>query len=551
MSQRGDIDGDHNNTVQIVGDNNTVTIKGARALTLTRYANRGKVRREFDLLKPYTESIPIIGRETERAALLDWLKPKAESVSVRVLTGAGGSGKTRLAIDLIERAGEGFPAGFLKGDDLKPLVESGATLDWRWTVPTLVAVDYAAAHAEPLRRWLRQIAEHVRDDSPPLRVLLLEREAATASGWWHTVFGGGLADDDLVRDLLDPAAPVRLEPLAADEARREVFAAMLARAEGEVTMPAHGEHPAFDGRLAEITWGGRPLFLMMAALLAAKEGIAGLLDLRRGDLAFRLAEGELSRVGRVAESRGLDADVAVAMTGLVTLAQGLAWKALLAAIPPEQADLGRSSSDPGRIADLLVELFPGDERGAAPILPDMIGEAAILLAFRHHPDSAAAVVRSFAVRSELTTASVIRCAEDFLGESFEDGEAANQPLLWLDALIDRGIDLDQLQMISRHLIDALRPSGTSLAVVGHAGRVLEAIIRHVEAQFAASGDTSLRETLAHHKHDLGPILSALGRREEALSAAEEAVALYRSWRRPRLRPFARISPCRSTISRQT
>jgi hypothetical protein len=106
-------------------------------------------------------------------------------------------------------------------------------------------------------------------------------------------------------------------------------------------------------------------------------------------------------------------------------------------------------------------------------------------------------------------------------------------------------------MISRHLIDALRPSGTSLAVVGHAGRVLEAIIRHVEAQFAASGDTSLRETLAHHKHDLGPILSALGRREEALSAAEEAVALYRSWRRPRLRPFARISPCRSTISRQT
>ena len=60
---------------------------------------------------------------------------------------------------------------------------------------------------------------------------------------------------------------------------------MLARAGSGLRPPAAGEDPHFDQQLSELTWGGEPLFLMMAALLASEQDFAAVLGLARDDLS--------------------------------------------------------------------------------------------------------------------------------------------------------------------------------------------------------------------------------------------------------------------------
>ncbi len=118
-TQRAGIDGQNNVIVQIEGDNNAVNLKGLAHLTLTRYLTRRHVDTDIDILSPYTRSIPLIGRDAELADLRAWLASE-KPISIRVLTGRAGSGKTRLALELCEQMlAEGWAAGFLESGELE------------------------------------------------------------------------------------------------------------------------------------------------------------------------------------------------------------------------------------------------------------------------------------------------------------------------------------------------------------------------------------------------------------------------------------------------
>jgi hypothetical protein len=131
---------------------------------LTRYAQRREVRRgengEFsaaDLVTTYTRSIDLIGREDEKAALWSWLNNGA-SISVRVLVGSAGRGKTRLALELCETAAAtGWRAGFVTSAELRRFRAQNLAA-WGWNAPVLVVVDYAASDAELLHDWLAELA---------------------------------------------------------------------------------------------------------------------------------------------------------------------------------------------------------------------------------------------------------------------------------------------------------------------------------------------------------------------------------------------------------
>ena len=169
----------------------------------------------------------MVGREEEQASLLAWLTSRAR-LSVRVLTGQGGSGKTRLALDLCDNLpSDEWQGGFVDGDDLTGICNDAAMLDWAWRQPTLVVVDYAATYGKTVHRWLGKLVDHAKEESPALRILLLERQTDLQSGWWRTVFGGGKAQDDAIRALLDPKRPIEIQPLAQATHRRSIFAAAL------------------------------------------------------------------------------------------------------------------------------------------------------------------------------------------------------------------------------------------------------------------------------------------------------------------------------------
>jgi hypothetical protein len=108
--QRADVDGQGNVIVQILGNDNRVDLVRPY-LRLTRYLTRRRVDSDADLLSPYTRSIPLIGREQEMADPRQWLS-SAKPISVRVLTGRAGAGKTRLSLELCEELfAEGWAAG--------------------------------------------------------------------------------------------------------------------------------------------------------------------------------------------------------------------------------------------------------------------------------------------------------------------------------------------------------------------------------------------------------------------------------------------------------
>ena len=197
---------------------------------------------------------------------------------------------------------------------------------WGWNRPPLVVIDYAAAVADDLHRWLVDLADHacLRDSAAgqdrPLRLLLLERQADTRGGWWRTVFGDGGPDAAAIRRLLHRPEPELLPAIATDGERRAVIATMLRRLGSDLIVPEPTADVRFDRQLAELSWGGEPLFLMLAAALAAKSSFSAVLALSRCDLAFEIAAMERGRIGKLTAGR-LPADLACHVASLITTAR--------------------------------------------------------------------------------------------------------------------------------------------------------------------------------------------------------------------------------------
>src|SRR5271169_4569824 len=100
--------------VQIGGDNNTVIVYADSAeLRLTRKQRRqAEPKTELQLLRVDLRATTLVGRERDLSALEAWLASD-RLVTVRCITGRAGAGKTRLAIELCERAEHaGWTAGF-------------------------------------------------------------------------------------------------------------------------------------------------------------------------------------------------------------------------------------------------------------------------------------------------------------------------------------------------------------------------------------------------------------------------------------------------------
>lgn len=143
------------------------------------------------------------------ADLRQWLESPA-AVSARLLTAPAGVGKTRLALELCHCAAErGWDAGFVTREELERFSAQQNLGRWRWQRPALAVVDYAAAKLPQLRVWFKELAANPGAPERPFRLLLLERHAAAAAGWFWELTGRGDADADAVQELFDPPRPSR------------------------------------------------------------------------------------------------------------------------------------------------------------------------------------------------------------------------------------------------------------------------------------------------------------------------------------------------------
>ncbi|MFD6936931.1 trypsin-like peptidase domain-containing protein [Streptomyces goshikiensis] len=192
------------------------------------------------LLRADTEAVAFHGRDTELADLHAWCESGPPSISVRVMTGPGGQGKTRLARHLTDTLGwRGWVTGHLRSDLTDDPTPDGTPPDFttlNTALPLLLVVDYA----ETRPRLLRRLVTHLCRSRHRVRLLLLAR----SDGEWRT---GSLQAIPAVRDLLEEAPVIPLAPLIPTSRptrdRRDAFhraAGDLARLLPLVpTLPAH------------------------------------------------------------------------------------------------------------------------------------------------------------------------------------------------------------------------------------------------------------------------------------------------------------------------
>jgi hypothetical protein len=208
--------------VQLSGDGNTVIVyAGSAELHLVPKHNRKaeRLETELQLLRVDVRATTLVGRDAELAALRAWLA-SPRPISGRCITGRAGAGKTRLAIELCERADSaGWTAGFAQYVQFQEFVKQAA--GWRWNCSLLVVVDYAAALSRDLRTWLEILARpETQRAGAKLRVLLLERHAEAYLGWWADLMRTTSLSDPAPAELADPLEPVALASLFAVEDRR-------------------------------------------------------------------------------------------------------------------------------------------------------------------------------------------------------------------------------------------------------------------------------------------------------------------------------------------
>jgi tetratricopeptide (TPR) repeat protein len=520
-SQRNSVTGSGNVVVQVVGDGNTI-VAGAAYLTLTRYLGRRRsagaaysVAEPLDLLQPYGLAVPWVGRERLMAELWRWLEGEAP-ISIRVLTAPGGGGKTRAALELCDQATrKGWDAGFATAGELERFRGARNASQWGWRRPTLLVVDYAASRTELLAGWLGELADHAGWPGRPLRLLLLERHASPSEGWWRTAFGQGSGDALAVGRLLDPrTGPYQLPRLDQAE-RRALIRAVWQLLGSALELPE--ESAEFDRQLAAVSWGGEPLFLIIAAVAAVRSGLAAALSLSAPDLARSVAEGELGRLRRLARTARIDEDFFVHLAAYATLCQGLSRAEAEAAVTAEKAAMGYASGgDPPKLYKALRGALPESGDGIAPVVPDVVGELLALLALGDgsEPAAAAAAQRAGAQAPVRVVATVLRMALDY-------GRLAPQAMAWLDGLATAS-ENDTAALAA--IVDQIPVHTVSLRefAARWTARVVELLYG---MQVGKQPDPAPQ--LARQLLNLGTRLTDLGRRGAALRPTEESVALYR------------------------
>lgn len=463
---------------------------------------------------------------------IDWAESTANPISVRLLTGAGGVGKTRLALELCQRMqARDWQAGFLLGDCDTSIASRLTSQITAADQPCCIVIDYAETRQPLLLAVLKSLL--ISKTKQYVRVLLLARDGGE---WW----GALPAKDPNCEYLLEGSAtsgPFLLPQLHDTELeRQEAYRLALHTFSSLLQI----EPPEHQPDLSEAHFA-RPLYIQMAALMALRgerpksaEGLprAVINHERRywGRVLYGLEQGR----------DDIEQQAALLMT-LATLANGITTER---SIEELWRLIGEDKSLLKRLFKALSPLYP-DRQGLQGLRPDLIGEALVAqsLLGSSGPALLDAVLRKGDSRlrqSSLTVlARLLRNRAD-ISAMLEDALAKNF-LTCADDLVQVCIETPsplpqivenayrRLPIMSQSQVAGVLDPRFEFEILPLTGLnilIRQSIVNKKAEQKRKKPTPGGAALYADALHNLAIALNSQGRIEEALAAAKQSLDIY-------------------------
>jgi len=499
-----------------------------------------------EVLRAEYRFIPYEGStfEAMRDDLIAWAQELARTdppLGLRFYVGPGGAGKTRLVVEAGEQLRErGWLVAFLDPGADWP-AHADALL--RAERPTLLALDYATAIPGATSALIEAMARVSRRH--PFALVLLDRDVTTPL---RDRLAPAMRPGDRILRL--PAVETCLSPVDAlqpDEAQA-LYAAAFARLK-----PLAERSPDRPPRVEALP--ERPLeVILLAWLAAAGEGLpADTADPRH---ILATVWGRERRLWRERWLRGESlperarSDLIPLIERLRALASlGLGWRNRdLAAFLQGRADLFPMPATPTGplhpvwLAEVLAD-FPWPRTEASlipPVAPDPLADWVIREAFTAQPRLIEALLPSGqAAAADPQKSALLPSGQAAAADPQESARTLAEALLTLERAAGRFPELQALSVpLARTFADwakagPLEGEGMRTFLDGLAARLpapdRTLALRAVqEPLYRRMADLAPDEAgRAWALNNLGNALSALGRREEALAATQEAADLYR------------------------
>jgi hypothetical protein len=476
------------------------------------------------LLRPDRAIVQFTGRETELDVLRAWCASE-DARSVRTIVGAGGVGKTRLALKVASEWES-------RGDEWRRVdagQEAQAVAAARGVTsgPVLLVVDYAETRTD-----LEVMLRAVLADLGPIRVLLVARSLGE---WWERLIEKSVP---AIGQLLTQAEPIRLaEQITKKTSEADLIAGAVpqfARAlrcaapeQVEFELPAH--HVPV-------------LVLHTAALVAAlrfrDDPAASLRVVVAEGVLDELLEHEARYWRRKAAVAGLPEDGAL-LKPVVAVAALLGAKDLAEAaeLVVRVPDLSDTSQERRRSwARWLYELYPADSEGRLGSLqPELLAETHTISQLAAAPDLAQACLRDLPneqAEHALTVLARGWAHQDAARQLIAQALRADLAHLALPAA---QVALQTRSALSTLLASALQEAPAPLdALIRIANALPYPSVTLAQAHLTAAWrvwralppDTE-PAAVAEWSRKTGVVLSQLGRPADAVPVIEEAIALYR------------------------
>ncbi|MGN9811450.1 tetratricopeptide repeat protein [Micromonospora sp. BQ11] len=305
------------------------------------------------LLRAQSRAMPLIGRDEELARLESWAL-RDDLFGVRLITGAAGQGKSRLAREL----GGRLAAADWQVIEIRRALPVSDALRQLGDRPSLLVVDYAETQADRVAELVEAMADV--DLFAAVRLLLLARGAGE---WWTQL----ISRSAIVEDLLSTAGILTLSSLAEDrEASTAIYSAARAGFRAALGLPADEADEATYRRQ-------RSIFDIIEAALA--DLIATTMTSERTGTALPLLAHERRYVLAAAEDEGLDGLDGVELDRfltVLTLFGAVSERSTIELLSTVDSDLGLAELR--KLARLCRRLYPGEDRYVDGVKPDSLAE---------------------------------------------------------------------------------------------------------------------------------------------------------------------------------